>query len=69
MIFQVILAAGFKLHILQFNAKLLIKQNIYHKVNLPLFSKKASMKTKTSLILKYTKSNASNKLIKITKLA
>ena len=40
MIFQVILAAGFKLHILQFNATLWVKQNIYYKVNLALFEAK-----------------------------
>ena len=38
--FQITQLQDLKLHILQFNPKLLIKQNIYHKVNLPLFEAK-----------------------------
>ena len=38
--FQITQLQDFKLHILHFNLKLLIKQNIYHKVNLPLVEAK-----------------------------
>ena len=38
--FQITQLQDLKLNILQFNAKLLIKQNINHKVNLPLFEAK-----------------------------
>ena len=40
--FKITQLQDLKLHILQFDAKLLMKQNIYQKVNLPLVEAKKS---------------------------